>query len=539
MKHLLKSLILLFLIGVFHCSINAQQVNTLYFMENVPIRHYLNPAFQPTTKYYLSLPIIGFTQFNIGNNSLSLKDIVYNNNGQIITFLHPNGDINRFYNTLHSNTVIRTDLETNLLSFGIKEDQSFWSFSLSEKINGMGSIPKDFFKFFLFGTPNIENNAFNINTLQADITAYTEAAFGFSKKLDEKLSVGIKLKFLYGNANVSNTNKEISLNAGIEKWILMAEGSTNASMPTQFQVDKNYQTVSITSPKNVTDWLKPSGLGAGVDLGVEYRLNKDMKISGAITDLGFLHWFTNVQNFNYITNFTFDGLTQVKNGNTNYQNLYTKLISGNYLADSLKSAIQSASSIKRSNNNYNTGTTAKLNLGFEYNLLEDLSLGLLSHSQFSKKTITEELTASVNLRPTKWFNASLSYSVLDGRMSSIGAGIGLKTGIIHWFLAADYIPFQISTFSPSNFGANYPTFKIPVPYNSKDFNFAIGMNLVFNSLRAKDRNDSSSSQSDGLNTSPNANFNSKSKNKISSSSYNKQNGLYHKKSNNDCNCDLN
>lgn len=515
MKYIIITLIVLFFIDVLNNSIHAQQVNTLYFMENVPARNYLNPAFQPTTQYYLSLPVIGFTQFNVGNNSLTLKDFVYSRNGQNITFLNPNGDINQFYSRLKPNTVLRTDIQTNLLAFGFKHDQTFWNFSLSEKVNGMASIPRDVFRFLLYGTPQISNNSYGFTTLQGDMTAYTEAAFGFSKKQNEKLTVGGKLKLLLGNANVSNTNKVVTLDAGIEKWVLKVDGTTNASSPVPFQVANNYQSVSITSPSSVTDWLKPAGLGAGIDLGVEYRLNDRVSLSGAITDLGFIHWTGNVQNFNYSTNYTFDGVTQQIVNNSNYQNLTTKLTSGTYLVDSLRTAIQSSFTTKRSNNNYYTGTTAKLNLGFEYNVLKNkLGFGLLSHSEFFKRTITEEVTASANYRPKDWINTSLSYSAFGGRFSSFGAGLGLKTGFIHWLIAADYIPFERATISPSYIDPSYPVQKITLPYNTQNFNLAIGITLVFDSSDGKVGNGNSGG----------------------SGSYNKRSGRHKNRENSNCNC---
>ncbi len=75
-----------------------------------------------------------------------------------------------------------------------------------------------------------------------------------------------------------------------------------------------------------------------------------------------------------------------------------------------------------------------------------MSVGLLSRSQFFKNMISEEITLSVNARPTERFNTSLSTSFFEGRLGSVGVGVGLRTGFIHWTLAADYIPFQLSTY---------------------------------------------------------------------------------------------
>jgi hypothetical protein len=48
MKKILYSiLIAILLTGV--SSASAQQVNTLYFLENAPMRHTINPAFQPVS----------------------------------------------------------------------------------------------------------------------------------------------------------------------------------------------------------------------------------------------------------------------------------------------------------------------------------------------------------------------------------------------------------------------------------------------------------------------------------------------------------
>jgi len=91
----------------------------------------------------------------------------------------------------------------------------------------------------------------------------------------------------------------------------------------------------------------------------------------------------------------------------------------------------------------------------------------------------------VNAKPSKWLNATVSYSLLNGRLSTIGAGLGVKSGIFHWFMAADFIPFEKATLSLSDLGANNPKFDIPIPYNSKRFNLSVGMNLVFdNKVRA-------------------------------------------------------
>ena len=147
-------------------------------------------------------------------------------------------------------------------------------------------------------------------------------------------------------------------------------------------------------------------------------------------------------------------------------------ISGNSLADSIVTALDSASTYGSTNTSYSTFTPAIVNVGVEYAFLDKkMSVGLLSRSQFFKNTISEEITISVNARPTERFNTSLSTSFFEGRLGSVGVGVGLRTGFIHWTLAADYIPFQLSTYQGT-----------PIPYNTKTFNISLGVNLVFDKI---------------------------------------------------------
>ena len=86
--------------------VSAQQVNTLYFLENAPMRHIINPAFQPVSKVYVTLPAIGYTSFWAGNNAFSMQVFIYIDVilGNTITLLHsyafPNWLVKNLYVSL-------------------------------------------------------------------------------------------------------------------------------------------------------------------------------------------------------------------------------------------------------------------------------------------------------------------------------------------------------------------------------------------------------------------------------------------------------
>jgi len=132
-------------------------------------------------------------------------------------------------------------------------------------------LPKDMFKLLLYGTPDQENNYFNFKDLNADIMAYTEFALGYSKIINDQWTVGGKLKFLAGNAIVTSSNDYFDLNAGIDQWNMKGTGSLNIAVPGEVTIGDKFESMDYTEPEDMQSWLKPSGMGFGIDLGLTYK----------------------------------------------------------------------------------------------------------------------------------------------------------------------------------------------------------------------------------------------------------------------------
>lgn len=444
-------------------SANAQQVNSLYFLDNVPFQQNINPALQPEREGYFALPVIGFGQITAGNNSFALKNFIYQPKGQkqMVTFLHPEfGSIDNFYKKIRKTTLINADYQINLLSFGFRfKQKNYFTFNISERIEmGLG-VPKDIFKLLLYGAPEQTGNHFNLKTLNLFATAYTEIGAGVAFTNSEKIQTGFKLKFLLGNLNATLNNKDLALTTGIDQWVIKGNTSLKASTPLQINSDFS----DIMLPANVMDYIKPSGYGGAIDLGIAYNIKKNLRLTAAITDLGFIYWNRNPLNFSSEIEYAFkgievDGASLLDGFNT----------SG--LLDSLKNGVTGSLNTKNGEDkgSYLTMTTAKLNVGFDWSFYKDkFGIGILSRTMLLNKSIYEEITASFKIKPVNWFNMNLSYSILNGR-SSIGAGMGLRAGPILFFFAADYIPLTYTSYG-----------KAPIPYNSSSFNLAGGITIVW------------------------------------------------------------
>ncbi|MDR0414452.1 MAG: DUF5723 family protein, partial [Prevotellaceae bacterium] len=165
-------------------SLFAQQVNTLYFMNNVPERNAYNPAFQPVYNVYIDLPVMPNFRFDVGNSSLGFNDVIFSKkiNGvdSTITFLHPEALEKKddFYSALSKTTRIYEDLTFNLVGFGFRVKKNYFSVDISQKVSMGTYLPRDLFKLALYGTGRGKaggySDVFNLSRLGIQASAYTE-----------------------------------------------------------------------------------------------------------------------------------------------------------------------------------------------------------------------------------------------------------------------------------------------------------------------------------------------------------------------------
>ena len=82
MKQFFRSIAIAIALLTGSMAITAQEVNTLYFLENAPQRSMFNPALMPVSSGYIFFTPLGYTSLWAGNNSLTLSDVFYTKDGQ-------------------------------------------------------------------------------------------------------------------------------------------------------------------------------------------------------------------------------------------------------------------------------------------------------------------------------------------------------------------------------------------------------------------------------------------------------------------------
>lgn len=490
MKKYIIALILLVALCV-----QAQEVSTLYFLENAPMRHLVNPALQPVSKGYVNFTPLGYNSLWVGNNTTTLIDLVYTaDNGSTVTALHPQYGNKAFFDKLPKTTTIRQDATLNWLGFGSRvKENGYFTFQVMEKIDSKEYVPSSIFSTLFNGgqlTPT-STATLNLGETSVNTQIYTEIGGGYSHKINDVWTVGGKLKVLLGSAYIGAELPQFELSGNAEA--LQIKGTANALVagPLNFAAipsQLTYQTFGLIDietllwaeegdiTKQLYKFFKPSGYGAAVDLGFTATPLKQLQISVGLNDLGFIYW-NNAGQITASVDTTFTGV-----GPFNY-NDYIR--DGQFMADSLSAAALSQiegllNAVKMGGNPYKfcRMITTKLNVGVDGRFFDNrLTVGVLSKTMLYNGHLSEEITFGVAGKPAKWFNIAASYSLIEnGKYSNIGAGLSfMPYDGINMTLAMDYIPLYYAQVMGLNV----------FPSRSKGLNVALGFSIVWGTNKKK------------------------------------------------------
>jgi len=482
-----KQLILLCLLLTV-LGLRAQEVTTLFFLENAPMRHQVNPAFQPISNGYVNFSPLGYTSVWSGNNSITLSDVVYKNGDKTISALHPDGDSQKLLSQFRKYTLGDMSITMDLLSFGFRyKEKGYIHIGMRERAFAGVSTPKGLYDFAIGGgmSDPTGDNTIDLSKLNLQVGVYTEISGGYSHKLNDKWTVGGKLKLLFGQGYCSQTNPDLRVDANVRQWDLRGQGNLYLAgplnwdaMPKHFRYGNanNIDWDKVTEQESLLSYITPAGYGAAIDMGFTYKPHPQVQISAAINDLGFIYWSNSVK-YSTSIDTTFYGV-----GELEYQDY---LVDGKFQPDSLKNGV--LTSLRNLTNNIQAVQSgsgfakminAQLNVGVDANFLNNLlGVGIVSKTRMFGSRIYEEVTLGGAVRPCNWFNFALSYSLVNnGKYSNIGAGLSIMPyDGINMTLAMDYIPTSYAAYDGV----------YCMPYKSKGINLALGFSIVWGTNKKK------------------------------------------------------
>ncbi len=441
----------------------AQHSNILYFMDGVPQSYLVNPANQPRCNLYIGIPVISPFQVFLGSSSFNVSDIMWYENDSTRFFYNTLESQEDFLNKLGKNNFISAEASTNIFSFGFKSGELYYTYDLTERVTFRGYYPGDLFRLFLQG--NERGDEFDMSSIGAEAIAFLELAAGVTHSVNDQLKLGYRGKILLGHANISSRRTNLKLLTD-DVWTIRSKFDINATLPAVIiprDASGNFQfgEIEIQEDLSTSDYIKiaTGNKGFAVDLGLLYTPMDNLTLSASLLDVGFIRWRNYTYNMSQDVEYIYDGIEFNYSRRDSIFNDFVDTLKNTFVLNNVNGE-----------DPYTSFLGAKLYVGGKYQIIEEISVGLLSRTEIFKGQIREQLTLSANFYPIKEIAASLSYSIMYRSFNNFGIGLSFKPGPFNIYIITDNIPFTFAVDQSS--GA-------PIPYKTRALNLRFGFNLVF------------------------------------------------------------
>lgn len=422
-------------------SVMAQDGNnTMFLLPNSAIRYTLNPAYQPEFKSVVSIPALGGMGVNLFNNAVGADQILVNKStpyGDSLLL-----DINKLRSKMPDDFRMNFNTDLNLLSVAFKTGKKgYSSISLGMKIDAGFGFGKDLINFLAEGNAPYIGTTQSLGDIMADATIYTEAALGYSRKINDKLTVGGRLKLLFGIMELHSKKAELAVTTpeGAEYLNLQANVEIYGSLPLanlpvgKVDFDSDFDDVEFDGDL-MMDFTK--NIGFGLDLGATYHLNDDWTFGASVNDLGFINWKSNIYKAVSDSEFKWEG-ADVSNSINKNDPEYVEV--GDAFENLLDSLVDSFELTAVNNESYSKMLNAKVNLYATYHFHDKVNFSALVRGMKMADKFYPSMTISANTRPLKNLGISVTYSAYKGNAANIGIGIVPRFGAFQPYLVVDNV----------------------------------------------------------------------------------------------------
>lgn len=400
-------------------SMNAQD-RMLTHMHSVPQANQNNPAFTVPYKFYIGIP--GLSSVNVSlQNPFAYGDVVKRRSDDSL-YIDPQS----FLKTFSKNNITSFDLKENVLDFGFRIKNNFFTFTQSIRGNFNFSYPEDMFALLINGNAAFldEDKALEMKKLKVNATVFSESAIGYQRNLTNRINIGVRAKYLQGFANVNTKSSYFYLHTNPENYFLTTRSEFDVYTASVFDEDGKL---------NRNDLFKNRGLA--LDFGGVYRFSDDLAVGASVHDVGFIRWKTSPRQFSSSMvneEFTFRGLD------------LSHLFAGNQInSDIIQEVVDTLSNqfvfSDTTRNAYTTWLNPKVCFDAYYILNTHNKFGGYLRTDFVNGMVLPSLTVSYQRSFGRILQLGASYGVSKAQWTKLGLAMSVKFGPCHGFVSTENI----------------------------------------------------------------------------------------------------
>lgn len=443
-------------IALLLCShlIIAQPETTMLTMTGVSQHSNYNPAFVPNYKFVFSIGMVS-AHTHYSNSSFKYNDLVVKRGDSLVA------DLPHFEDQLNDKNYVTVATDVEVFRLGIKAGKRlYFNWYVTNKAYGRQMIPKELVSLISNGNAGFVNQTASFAP-QFEGLAYLESAWGASYMVNDKLTVGGRIKLLRGVLNVTTENTDITM-------------ALDENYATTVSAQVNVKTSGIQSMDNEIDfknYLKNKGLA--LDVGATLKVTKELTVGASLLDIGGINW--NHDTYAYTLNkseatYTFEGidLQKVLDGDDDYM-------------DALKDSIEEKFDLQEGAiGSYRTPLPGKMYLTASYAWKRNTTFGALLFFEKFRGRFYPGFSASAHKEFGRIMGASLSYTAVNRTYGNFGLGLNLNLTPFQFYVVGDNL-LRMPTSYLVNKGFNR--------YISETqyFNLRVGLNFVFGRVLPEDR----------------------------------------------------
>lgn len=442
-------LMILFGVGLATYLRGQAQLSMYPLNRTIPQAHQLNPAFMPDWRVVVGLPILSSTQLSFDNDDIGLNDILTRNEDGDLEPI-PNKD--EFIAKLKDVNDLDLSSNIDLLFLGIRAGANYFTLNARTRWESTFNYPKEIATWGLKGpaSSGLIDKPLETTNFTLDGSWFHEVALGYSRKINDRLNVGLRAKYLKGVLNITTERSSGSLLANIDSISIVANDFlVNTSGIEFFNTDDPTSQLLISNSNN----------GFAVDFGAEYEVIPGLRLSASVLDIGSIKWKDynksySLQNASY--NFQgFDLLDMIKQDTVVNDFLSAEI-------DTIKNRFDPQEILGEI---YSSNIKTKYYFGATYEFIRGHSIGGLVYSAFYKGELRPALSVNYNFRARSVFNGVVNTSFIDGRFNNLGLGVSVNLGF-----------FQIYSTTNALTSMFYPA-------RASVLDIRLGINFMFGKIR--------------------------------------------------------
>ncbi len=434
-------------------NLNSQNSNIMYFMRNVPGSYSMNPANTPISKFYFNFPAISGFNIDFSTSGFAYKDIInqhpiYQDSLQI--------DLKGFYSKLNDDNHLKLSTSMPLFGFGFKAGKNYISLGLDLNFDARLNFSKDLIGVLVYGS-KLNNGIANImDDKLISLNAYISPSIGFARKINDKLDVGLRAKVPFGilNVNTEKSTLRLDLNDGVSVMGDFLIHTSNVAGKFSFSGINSPTSPEFIDNIVVSEMLKNRGLA--FDIGASYKIRKDMMVSLAVQDLGYIRWKTNTTDIvskNPGASFEINPY-QYNSSSDTQDDMYENI------EDSIMSALDLES---RPGSSYTTYLPTKIYASYTWNFAKTQYLSALYMGAIGSNYFDNNLSVFYNCQLERYLNLSFGNTFVFSNSSNTSlinpsAAINFNLYLINFFVGGGVrSSFDVAELTGFNifFGMNF------------------------------------------------------------------------------------